>query len=84
MAANALTFQEIHAFNSLAHAGLTAWQVELIERLDDAALGVSRAARTATDKAEASTEIPASNARGVRSLLRDLMTRKNQERAKNG
>ncbi len=77
MALNPLTYTEIEAFVRLTHTALSAWEVDVICRLDTAARAAmdQKAVRPpkATDPPEA---IAASNTAGVGALLRGLATKK--------
>ena len=77
MAANPLTFSDIEAFCRLRLVRLSAWQVGLLCRIDDAVLAVwneqipAPARKPAEDRA-----IPASNTAGVRAMMQKLVVAK--------
>ena len=69
MAANPLSFTDIGWFVHLTGRPLSPWEVEMIERMDDAAL--ASASQSAPSAPPGNSEpIPASNITGIRALLR--------------
>jgi hypothetical protein len=69
-----VTYQEIEAYQRQTLAGLTAWQVALIRRVDDAILAVL--AREAEKPATGERlEISGKDTQGVKALLRGMAAR---------
>lgn len=76
MGPSPVTYLEIDAYERLTFARLTAWQVALIRRLDDALLAIfARDAAKPVEK-DAAEEIPATDARALKGLFRGLATRR--------
>lgn len=77
-----LTYLEIDAYSRLTGAAFDPWEVEVLCRLDDAALE-AQAKRIAKpgSSAEESAQIPVSNVAGVRALLRGLAAQKAAKQA---
>lgn len=69
MAVNPLSFTDIGWFVHLTGRPLSPWEVEMIERMDDAALGATSQSTPPASRG-ASEPIPASNVVGIRALLR--------------
>lgn len=65
-----ITYAEIEAFNRSTAAGLTAWEVRLIRRIDD------RVRSIALGEANPTSQINARDGKGVASMLRGLAKRK--------
>jgi len=71
MGPSPVTYQEIEAYQRQTFAGLTAWQVALIRRVDDVILAViSR--DTAKPAPGEPQEISGKDAQGVKALLRGM------------
>lgn len=68
MAANPLTFSEIEAYSRTTFAGLSAWSVRLIRRLDQAVLPI-------LNPAPASNVVSARDGKGVLSMIRGQTAR---------
>lgn len=77
MAANPLSFTEIEAFCRLRQVTLSAWEVGVICRMDDAVMAVW--AEEAKPKGRETGPVQASNTAGVRGLFQKLTA---QRRAK--
>lgn len=77
MDVNPLTYAEIDAFFRRSLIEPSAWEVDLLTRLDDAALsamrGGSRPAPKPTDPPEA---VPVENVSGLKALFRGLAVKK--------
>ena len=65
-----ITYGEIQAFNATTFAGLTAWEVALIRRIDDAVRSVS------IQKMNPTGQIPVKNGAGVAGMLRGIAAQK--------
>lgn len=76
MAANPLSFTDIGWFVHLTGRPLSPWEVEMIERMDDAAL-VAASQSTPPAPHAVSEPIPASNVIGIRALLRSKAAERN-------
>lgn len=77
MAANPLTWQELDAFCRRSRIDLTAWEADLIFRLDDVVLGVFAKSRPASNpKTVEPAQIPVDNVGGLKGLFRGLAVRK--------
>ena len=76
MAANPLTFVEMEAFERKALVSFSAWEADLIMRLDDAILDVfARNAPKPSGRAKAADEpegIPITDTKSVKGLLRGI------------
>lgn len=68
MAANPLTFAEIEAYSRTTLAGLSAWSVRLIRRLDQAVLPI-------LNPAPESSTVSARDGKGVLSMIRGQTAR---------
>ena len=80
MAANPLTYTELEAFERKALVRLSAWQADLIMRLDDAVLAVwNEKARKATDRNEPTTELPVTDVSGLKAMFKATAERKRME-----
>lgn len=79
MGANPLTFSEIEAFGRTCLVPMSAWEVQLIERLDDTVLAVwgeKLSKRKRPEASDAPEPVPVSNARGIKALLQGLAIKK--------
>jgi hypothetical protein len=84
MAANPITYEAIDAFSRRTCMDLSAWETDLIVRIDDAILAIiaEQAAKPAENDASGQSggsQIPVSNPRGIRDLFRGIARRKAQE-----
>ena len=80
MVANPLTYTELEAFERKALYSFTAWEAEMLMRLDDAVLAVwAGQMPKPKPKVMPNGEIPVSNVKGVRALFQGLMARKRAE-----
>lgn len=79
MAANPLTYQELEAFERKNLVCLSAWQADLIMRLDDAVLAVwnQKALRTGSDNQ--TTDIPVSDVEGIRAMVKARAAQRRME-----
>lgn len=84
MAANPITYEAIDAFCRRTCMALSAWETDLIVRMDDAILAII-AEQTAKPPASdaggtgGDSQIPVSNGRGIRDLFRGIARRKAQQ-----
>lgn len=74
MAVGPITYSEIEAYDRLTHAQLTAWQVQLIRRLDIAE-------RAKTTPGSGKGEVSARDGQAVTALFRGLAAGKKREAA---
>ena len=72
MAANALTHLEIEAFCRLRHVRLSAWEVGVLCRVDDAVLGVWAEEHGKAKPADGEAKDP----KGIKALFRRIGARK--------
>lgn len=80
MAANPITFHDIEAYCRLTLTELSAWEVDVLCRVDDAVLAArAETERRKNARSEETAEIPVSDVKGVRSLFRGIATRKRVE-----
>ncbi len=70
--ANPVGWQDIDAFVRRSGIRLTPWEVEIIEAIDDALLQSTQKQVAANATPQAVDVVPASDTRGVRSLLRSI------------
>lgn len=70
MAVGPITFAEIDAYNRLTGAGLSTWSVRLLRRIDTAVLAIL------TGTTSPSSQIPASDGKGVSALMKGLAAQK--------
>lgn len=71
MAPNPISFEAIGWFSLLTKRALSPWEVEMIERMDDAALSSnSKTAAAAAPATQLPEQIPASNVSSIRALFR--------------
>lgn len=75
MAANPISYQELEAFCRSRLVTLSAWEIELLMRLDDTVLAIW-AEKSAKTTAGQGDPIPVTNTEGVRGLFQDLKARK--------
>jgi len=82
MAANPLTFQEIRAYSKMLCLRIDAWETRVLRRMDETALATwrgeqaaQRAARTPAGE-QGSAQIPATDVRHIKGLLRGLAAKK--------
>lgn len=75
MAPNPITYLELEAFERKALVRFTAWETDLLMRVDDAVLAAIAGEKpiTASTKSE---PVPASDPKGVKALLRGIATQK--------
>lgn len=78
MAIGPITFLEIQAFSRLMLVELSAWEVGLIRRLDEAVLAVldEKAPRTAGKAPPAGVAIPVADTAGIRALMQGMAAKK--------
>lgn len=76
MAANPLTYQEIDTFDRRTFAGLSAWDIELICRLDDAVLFASQEKAGKADRNAPHEPVPVDNVKGLKALFRGMAVKK--------
>jgi hypothetical protein len=82
MGANPLTYQEVEAYERKSLARLSAWDVSVIMRLDDAVLGVWARNHKSAPKPDAPAEpIPANDTVNMKAMFRGLATAKRLELA---
>jgi hypothetical protein len=82
MAANPITYQEVEAYERKSLARLTAWEVGVIMRLDDAVLGVWANNQKPAPKPDAPADpIPANDTVNMKAMFRGLATAKRSELA---
>lgn len=79
MGANPISFLELEAYERKSLIDFTAFETDLLMRVDDAVLGAWAGERPASGKPESSS-IPSDDAQGVRSLFRGIATQKRAER----
>lgn len=73
MAANPLTFSEIEAFGRLTLNRPTAWEVDVLRRLDRAVLGVWAANKATPTSGEPEVEaVPIEDTAGMTDMFRNL------------
>lgn len=74
---NPLSYQELDAFCRFSLIEMSAWEADLIMRLDDAALSAMRGATKVVPKRDdPPEEIPVENVSGLKALLRGLAVKK--------
>lgn len=76
MAANPISYLEVDAYARLNQVDLTAWEVGLIRRLDDAVLKAATERAAKPSKPSADGQIPVDNPAGIKALFRGFMARK--------
>jgi hypothetical protein len=76
MASNPLTHMELEAFCRLRLVHLTAWEVDVLFRVDDAVQGVWAAEAKRKSGGGADNEIPASDVKGIKAMFQGLKARK--------
>lgn len=79
MVANPLTYLELEAFERKNLVRFSAWEADLIMRLDDAVMGVwaEAASKPSGSKAKDEPElIPADNIKGLKAMFRGLAVKK--------
>jgi hypothetical protein len=82
MAANPITYDEIGAYDRETFAGLSVWAKKLIRRIDDAVLRVVAEEREKEAPAKSEVggnQIPVTNTKGIRAMLRGLAAKKDPE-----
>lgn len=72
MSVGPITFLEIQAYRSATLADLTAWEVGLIRRLDQAALAVVAGNAPTHQGSEPQTQVDINDRKGVRGLLSSI------------
>jgi hypothetical protein len=83
MAANPITYQEVEAYERKALVRLSAWETDLLMRLDAAVLAVWAGNRNPAARPDEPNEpIPAENVKGLKALFRGLAIRKASKAAK--
>lgn len=77
MAANPISFQEIEAYSRLTFAVISPWEVDLLRRVDVAALAAAqkRSARKKSGEPEPKFEAEASDGAAVKALLRGFSSK---------
>lgn len=80
MSANPLTYAELEAFERKALVRFTAWEADLLMRVDDAVLAAWAGERPAPKPAQGEP-VEVSDPQNVKALFRGLATRKRLERA---
>jgi len=72
MGPSPVTYLEIDAYQRLTFAGLTAWQIALIRRLDNALLAVFQRNSAKPTEDEPAAEVPVTDARALKGMFRGL------------
>lgn len=76
MAANAITYAEIDAYDRRMSADLSIWAVRLIRRIDDAVLAIMAPASEPPADPNMAGQIPASDVKSLRAMFRGLGAKK--------
>ena len=81
MVANPLTYTELEAFERKALVRFSAWETDLLMRVDDAVMAswAEQAPKPKPKGVEKNGEIPMSNTTGIRALFQGFKARKNAD-----